>query len=261
MLKKLSVCIALAALAGCDSSSSPASSSAPAATAETKPAQAAKPTALYGMRPADNLWPATREQSELSDNLLAKNYYIVFDGSGSMDNTDCGDGKRKLDVAKTAVKKFVEQLPADANVGVYAFDGQGVGERTHLATENRPVVKQMIDQLVAGGGTPLSAGLEDGEAALTAQAGKQLGYGEYHLVIITDGLASRGYETDGAVQSILQNTPINIHTIGFCIGDDHSLHQPGLTFYRSASDPDSLMAGLNEVLAEAPDFTLLEFQQ
>jgi len=71
---------------------------------------------------------------------------------------------------------------------------------------------------------PLSVAIEHGYKALTKQASLQLGYGEYHLVVVTDGEANTGYEPNKAVQSVLTESPVVIHTIGFCIRGSHSLN-------------------------------------
>jgi Ca-activated chloride channel homolog len=222
-------------------------------------ATAAAMNESYALRADDYSWPVLKDSNKVADSLLTKNYYLVIDGSGSMLEAECSQGSNKMTVAKQAFQTFVSDLPADANIGLYAFDKAGIGERVALGQHNREQLQQALLQISPGGGTPLSLSIADGYQALTAQASSQLGYGEYHLVVITDGLASSGYSPETDINNILASTPINIHTIGFCIDDQHPLNQPGYTFYRSANDPSSLQAGLQEVLAEAPDFTLTEF--
>jgi hypothetical protein len=58
---------------------------------------------------------------------------------------------------------------------------------------------------------------------------------------------------------MLAESPVVLHTIGFCIGEAHALNQPGRTYYRAADDPGALRRGLDEVLAESPVFDLTEF--
>ena len=110
-----------------------------------------------------------------------------------------------------------------------------------------------------GGGTPLSSAIEIAYKSLTAQAKKQLGYGDYHLVVVTDGVANTGYEPDNVLAKILTESPVVVHTIGFCISTRHSLNQPGRTIYNTAQDYESLRKGLQSVLAEAPEFSVSEF--
>lgn len=218
-------------------------------------------TSTYSERGADNSWPKRPEESALpvADDLTASNYYVVMDASGSMFNAECSEGRRKLDVAKEALSSFFQQLPSTANVGMFAFDKHDASERLSLGSYAPEYVSGVANSLVAGGGTPLLTGIQVGMRALSVQAMKQLGYGEYHLVVVTDGVATSGYEPTSAVNELLADTPIVVHTIGFCIDDSHSLNRPGLTLYESANDPQSLLTGLEAVLAEAPDFQVGAF--
>ncbi len=214
----------------------------------------------YGDVGTANDWPNLDDDfDEVSDTISSANYYLVLDGSGSMEDSGCSNGKAKIDVAIESLKSFVSKIPAAANIGVFAFDRQGVGERLPLANHSKQRVHQVFDSIQAGRGTPLSLAVEAGNAALTNQAKKQLGYGEYHLVIVTDGDANKGYEPDYAVRTLLQSSPIVLHTVGFCINENHSLNQPGYTLYKAANDPQSLAAGLDSVLAESPDFNISDF--
>lgn len=216
--------------------------------------------ASYAERAADNSWPRLTETIAGGlDNLTANNYYIVLDGSGSMEGAECSNGQPKLGVAKQAVTTFVGRLSDSANVGLFSFDDQGMRERVPLGPADVERVRGPVNGLRAGGGTPLSTAIQEGYKALSNQATRQLGYGEYHLVVVTDGEASSGYSPDGDVATLLADSPIVLHTIGFCIDEAHSLNQPGYTLYKAANDPQSLMAGLEAVLAEAPSFQLSDF--
>jgi hypothetical protein len=79
------------------------------------------------------------------------------------------------------------------------------------------------------------------------------------LVVVTDGHASKGEDPTPAVNRILGESPVVVHTIGFCIGERHPLNQPGRTYYRSANNPRALQQGLETVLAESPDFSVTQF--
>ena len=224
-----------------------------------QPAVSPLPQNLYALHPADNSWPPDLKTDQLAPNLLADNYYLVLDGSGSMDGSECVDTSTKMQAAIHALQQFVEQIPTSANIGLYVFDNTGSHERLALGNHAHNSVTRLIGTARAGGGTPLSAAITQGYNALTRQAAAQLGYGNYHLVIVTDGQASPGYEPTNTVSQILSISPVVMHTIGFCIGEDHSLNQHGLTFYKAADDPASLAQGLTEVLAEMPDFSVTAF--
>jgi Ca-activated chloride channel homolog len=243
------------AFAGCDEAKPPA-----------KPAAAApeKPQGPVSTRPLTPAWPAAAqaktEGASVSGDLFARNYYVVLDASGSMTERGCSGDLTKIDAARNALAAFAESLPADANLGLQVFDARGVREQIPLAAGNRARFKTVLAAVRAGGGTPLQAAITQAYARLEAQGSRQLGYGEYHLVVVTDGEASDGQDPTAAVKFILDRSPVVLHTIGFCIGTKHSLNQPGRTIYRAADDPAQLRQSLSAVLAEAPRFDVTGFK-
>lgn len=215
----------------------------------------------YALR-AESTWPpltAGQDQQPAKD-LLAVNYYVVLDGSGSMNERNCAAGQTKMDAARKALASFAQSVPAGANLGLAVFENRGLMELLPLGTGNREQFGQAVRQVAAGGGTPLSTAVQLAYERLLAQGRAQLGYGEYHLVVVTDGLASDGYDPTPKVNEILNSSPVMLHTIGFCIGTQHSLNQPGRTFYQAADNPEALRQGLDAVLAESPSFDLANFR-
>jgi len=216
---------------------------------------------MYSARGVDNTWPTLKEgQSSVSDNLNMKNYYLVFDASGSMENSQCSSGQSKIAVAKNSVIEFIKKIPADANIGLNVFDSTGSYERVSLGQQSREKIIAEIQRAQAGGGTPLESAIDTGYHSLSKQAVSQLGYGEYHMVVITDGEASSGEDPQFTVKQMLTRSPIVLHTIGFCISGQHSLNQAGYTLYKAAGNPAELTKGLDSVLAEAPDFNVDAFE-
>lgn len=238
--------LVLWALAGCDRRAPPA----PPLASVAQPAPAPTPP------PAP--WPGvTPDQAPETDTprLMARNYYVVFDGSGSMREQACGSGQAsKIDAAKRALAAFAASVPADANLGLLVFDHQGVHEVLALGPAQPGRFVELVHGVQAAGGTPLRQSIQAAYHALTQQGRRQLGYGEYHLVVITDGEANEGQDPRDAVAELLRDSPVVLHTIGFCIGDRHSLNQPGRTLYLAADNPEALSRGLGGVLAEAPAF-------
>lgn len=215
---------------------------------------------VYAFTGLDNSWPPmSGKASTVAKDLLAKNYYLIVDGSGSMGDSGCSNGRQKMSVAKEALAQFVEKLPNDVNVGMYAFDAKGTGETDKLSVNNSAKVARSIANISVGGGTPLRRSITYGYKALTGQAEKQLGYGEYHLVVVTDGAADMGQSPKLIVNEILNDSPVIVHTIGFCISENHALNVPGKTIYKAANNPKALADGLESVLAESPDFDLTTF--
>lgn len=206
-------------------------------------------------------WGATDEAValELDEKSLARNYYLVFDGSGSMSSVECSNGAKKIEAARAAVGAFARNVPAEDNLGMMAFDDNGLRELVPLGSNNSMRIHKALNEVRAGAGTPLGKAIEQSHDQLQAQAMRQRGYGEYHIVVITDGEASDTGKMESQVETILANTPITIHTIGFCIDDNHSLNQPGRVIYKAANNPDELAKGLETVLAETEEFTDIKF--
>lgn len=259
----LMVCCLTALLVGCDqqtaeteseTASAPDQVEAPVAIAPTE-----SPSPYYALRPADDSWPADVEGVKPAKNLLANNYYIVLDGSGSMAATTCAEGSDKMTVAKQAIANFAQQIPSDANIALYSFDRNGTKERLPLASKQTDAFFAQVKAIQPGSNTPLKTAMTQGYRSLQAQAVKQLGYGEYHLVVVTDGIATEGESPNAIIDTILQQSPIVIHSIGFCIDENHALNQPGMTFYTAADSAEALQQGLQKVLAEAVDFSTDHF--
>ncbi len=213
--------------------------------------------------PPKGEWPFFSEEAETSqvaEKLTTKNIVLIFDGSGSMQDRKCSGKNAKIVVAKRAVKEWCKSVPEDANLGLVAFHAEKYSELP-LGRGNREEFTTAIDTVIANGGTPLTESFGKAYKMLTAQAQKQLGYGDYSVVVVTDGKASYPETLKKAVNWILQYTPIMVHTIGFCIDEKHTLNQPGRTMYRTADNPEALREGLQEVLAEAESFDVTGFTQ
>ena len=194
------------------------------------------------------------EKVEIAKNLLAKNFYVILDSSGSMGDSECADGSTKSAVSKQAFTEFVGVVPPEANLGLLVFDRNGPREIVPLGKKNRDRIVAEVNAVQPGNGTPLRDAIAQGFSAIEKQAKVQLGYGEYHLIIVTDGQANPGQEPNEVVNQILAYTPVMIHTIGFCIDTNHPLNQPGRTSYRTAKDPQELLKGLKDVVAESEKF-------
>jgi len=183
---------------------------------------------------------------------LARNFYFIFDGSGSMNET-CA-GQEKLQGAKDAVRKFLTKVPADVNLGLFVFDAGGTREAVPLASNNRDAFMQAINEIKSSGGTPLAASIRSGTDRLVEQYKKQLGYGDYRLIAVTDGQAK---EIPGATQYAAR-FGMPIYAIGLCIEGDHPLRTFAMS-YREANNYEDLERALEETVAELPSFDVAEF--
>jgi Mg-chelatase subunit ChlD len=194
-----------------------------------------------------------------ADDLTARNFVLVFDDSGSMNDVKCSGGKRKVDAAKAAVLEWSRTVPQGANLGLVTFQS-GDWPLQPLTGGSKADFIKAVNRISADGSTPLTDAVENAFTMLTERGLKQLGYGEYAIVVVTDGEANNIGALNRSIQYILESSPVQIHTIGFCIGNAHTLNQPGRTIYKAADNPEELRRGLKGVLAEAEKFDVSGFK-
>ena len=192
---------------------------------------------------------------------LTRNFYFVFDGSASMgnppDNTCSGDRRfsTKIEGAQWAVREFMKNVPSDVNLGLYVFDWNNEKEVVSLGPGNHQKFLQEVGNIVTGDGTPLADGMRVATEHLVEQYKRQLGYGEFRLIVVTDGIASGIPEA--SLNAIRHGIPI--YAIGLCIGENHPLRQYALS-YQAADSAEDLRRGLEQTLAELSSFDVQEFQ-
>jgi hypothetical protein len=196
---------------------------------------------------------------------LARNFYFIFDGSGSMRDplsSDCGGDQnfsRKLDGAKWAVAEFLKKVPEDVNLGLYVFDenhrSRSAREVVPLGTNNMAAFLQAINAIEAGGGTPLAEAIRFGAEVLARQREQQLGYGEFRLIVVTDGLAD---DIPQAAEFATEKE-IPIYAIGLCIQEDHPLRQYAVS-YRAADNFQDLAKALEATVAETEFYDARTFE-
>ena len=259
MTRRLGLLILLTQAGCCGMMDSGSQEAAPVAT----------PTATTEATPADPqpitepvpIVPTSVEDWEPGpDPKLARNFYVVFDGSGSMAYRQCaGEFERKLPAAQWAFSEFLPAVEAEANLGLVIFDKGGMREVVPIGPGTRKAVEEQVSAIRAGRGTPLGPAIDVAVAALGKQKEKQLGYGEYHLVVVTDGMADNANALTRAVDRAVSEGVL-LHTIGFCVSANSELKKASYTF-RTAQNPEELRSAVLGVLAEAEDFQSLEFEQ
>src|SRR5262245_12263082 len=200
---------------------------------------------------------APRPATEVGAASLTRNFYFIFDGSGSMSeslNKQCKGDRRfgsRLEGAKWAVEQFLPLTPRDVNLGLWIFDADGNRERVPLGPDNHATFLTEVRKTRASGNTPLTESIEQGVNRLVQQRGQQLGYGEFRLIVVTDGQAT-GRPLPQAV-NYAREQRIPIYTIGLCIGEKHELRKYSVS-YRAADSIEALKRGLEETLAETNVF-------
>ncbi|MFN7973347.1 MAG: vWA domain-containing protein [Acidobacteriota bacterium] len=194
------------------------------------------------------------------DPKLARNFYVVFDGSGSMKERKCsGSFDRKIAAAQWAFHEFLAAVDPSVNLGLLVFDKRGMREQVPLGPGTRAAVEKAVDAVNAGEGTPLGPAIRQAVMALEEQREVQLGYGEYNIVVVTDGIADDVRAMRDAVK-LANNEGFLLHTIAFCIPQASDL-KTGAYSFRSADNPEELKAAVIGVLAESEDFQPMEFEK
>jgi len=193
------------------------------------------------------------EVIDVAEDKLARNFYFVFDGSGSMKGTEgAGDFPNKVSAAKWATLEFIKSLKESDQIGLYVFDSYGKREVLPIG-KNLQTFQELVQKVEAGGNTPLTQAVKRGVKSLNYQKKRQLGYGEYNIVVVTDGEADNKGTLARAVEKA-NNKGILIHTIGFSLkGKTHSL-KTGSYSFRTADNPDELREAVVSVLAEEEYF-------
>ena len=191
-----------------------------------------------------------------------RNFYFLFDVSGSM-NEYCAR-ERKIDGARTAIYQFLEKVPDDVNIGLLFLgvtDNQhGIREVVPLGKNNKEKFREAIDNIEPEGGTPLGNATYWGMQTLIDQYKKQLGYGEYRLIVITDGLASFPSEFREQLEELRRYPFIALYGIGLCIEGDDLLKSHSLS-YTDSHDYEELGKALEATIAELEQFDPTEFEE
>jgi len=183
----------------------------------------------------------------------ASNFYFVFDQSGSMDE-NCS-GKRKIDGAKEAVTRFMKNIPGDVNIGLMLLGtrtGDDYGEALPIASGNKDEFLQIINSLQPNGKTPLGEALLASVDKIVEQYKKQLGYGTYRIIIITDG-EQTGIDLKQPCDYLARHGFIGLYSIGLCMKSSHTLKNYSLS-YRDANNYEELEQALVEATAESDVF-------
>ena len=186
------------------------------------------------------------------------NFYFMIDVSGSMDG-ECA-GKTKMEGAKESVIKFVTKIPNDANIGLLLFGtSNDVEEVISLGNNNKREFIELVSKLEANGGTPLGAATKLGVDKLTQQYKKQMGYGDYRLIIVSDGAATSESSFKRALDYSRKHSFVSIYGIGLCMQSDKLLKSYSVQ-YSEADDYDKLSKALEQTVGELPTFDVSDFE-
>lgn len=177
----------------------------------------------------------------------AQHVVVVVDDSGSMADRMRHERVRKIDAAKQSLAVVLDRLPADAEVGVLALNQ---GWILPLQGSGNAQAKQLVNRLRARGGTPLGVRMKEATDELLAKRAANT-YGDYRLLVVTDGEASDQGVLDHVLPDIMARGLL-VDVIGVDMESEHSLATV-VHNYRRADDPDSLKEAIATSLAESDD--------
>ena len=164
---------------------------------------------------------------------------LVIDTSASMEATDVEPSR--LDAAITAASEFVEQLPAQLEVGLVSFDRQARVQSP--PTTDHQAVLDAIEDLRLGPGTAAGDALAVAVDALQAAA-RASGAdpsaeedGGAAVVLLSDGVTTVGQPVAQAAQ-LAADAGIPVSTIAF--GTDEGAVEVGGRVIAVPADPDTM---------------------
>jgi uncharacterized protein YegL len=181
------------------------------------------------------------------------NVVIILDASGSMKSNMRNIRVQKMDSAKRALKEVLKTVPQNTQIGLLVFSGTNVENHWvyPLGPRNDARLNRVIDMIDPGGGTPLGAYIKIGAERLIQERKNQMGYGQYRLLIVTDGQAQDIQLVNDYTPDVLSRG-ITVDVIGVDMAQNHTLATK-VHSYRKADDPDSLKKAVAEVFAEVSD--------
>ncbi|MDE0088231.1 MAG: VWA domain-containing protein [Candidatus Poribacteria bacterium] len=191
-------------------------------------------------------------QTSIADNgVHTDNIVIILDASGSMQDKFRADETRsKMDAAKEALKEVLAKVPEGTNIGLLVFSGRNIRDEWvyPLGPKDTARLIAAIDLPQPEGGTPLGRYMRIGANRLLEQREKQYNYGNYRLLIVTDGEAQDQPKIEQYTPEIL-NRQIRVDVIGVDMKTDHKLATDADS-YRRADNPGELVAAVSQILAE-----------
>lgn len=149
----------------------------------------------------------------------SENIILVVDASGSMNET-LGT-KKRIAIAKDSVRKIVEGIPSQVNVGVMVYglagDNTQEGKKAScetiqdlypLGTLQKKEVVASVEALKPNGWTPITLALKEAEQTLLANPAEK-----NHIILISDGEETCG-GNPLALASELAKSGISLDVVG-----------------------------------------------
>lgn len=188
------------------------------------------------------------------DDIHKDNIVVILDASGSMQDKFSGDRtKSKMEAAKAALQEVLANIPDDIQIGLLVFSGANISNEWvyPLGPKDTQKLVAAIHLPQPSGDTPLGKYIRIGANRLLEQRERQYNYGNYRLLVVTDGEASDADKVKHYTPEIL-NRQIRIDVIGVDMKTDHMLAKV-VDSYRKADNPGELVAAVSQILAETGD--------
>ncbi len=188
------------------------------------------------------------------DDIHKDNIVVILDASGSMQEKFSGDQtKSKMEAAKAALLEVLSKVPEDTHIGLLVFSGANIQSEWvyPLGPKDTQRLTAAIQLPQPSGNTPLGRYIRIGANRLLEQREKQYNYGNYRLLVVTDGEASDAEKVKHYTPEIL-NRQIRVDVIGVDMTTDHMLAKV-VDSYRKADNPGELIAAVSQILAETGD--------
>lgn len=188
------------------------------------------------------------------DDIHKDNIVVILDASGSMQDKFSGDRtKSKMEAAKAALQEVLANIPDDTQIGLLVFSGANISNEWvyPLGPKDTQKLVAAIHLPRPSGDTPLGKYIRIGANRLLEQRERQYSYGNYRLLVVTDGEASDADKVKHYTPEIL-NRQIRVDVIGVDMKTDHMLAKV-VDSYRKADNPGELVAAVSQILAETGD--------
>lgn len=148
-----------------------------------------------------------------TDKLPPSNLVFLIDVSGSM------FAPNKLPLVKTSMKMLVDQLRPIDNVAIVVYAGEVGVKLESTPADQKEKIKDVIDQLGAGGGTAGGAGLM---MAYKVAQKSFIKKGNNRIILSTDGDFNVGASSDKDMEELIEEqrkTGVSLSILGFGMGN------------------------------------------
>jgi Ca-activated chloride channel homolog len=197
------------------------------------------PMAITGLALAALVVAAAKPQRTVAVPVERASIMLATDVSGSMTAKDVAPSR--LDAAKRAARRFVDQVPDRVNIGLLAFND--TPRVVQSPTRDRDLVKGAIANMRSSGGTATGEAIATATSALRragAQGGKRP---PAAILLLSDGKSTSGQDPLAAARAARQlRVPVYTVVLGT---DQGTITVPratggGTTTRRVPPDPASL---------------------